>query len=155
MKNALALILLLALCFAVAGLGGYWTSSSVGDWYQTLRRPSWTPPDWLFGPVWTLLYAMMAVAAWLIWLRRAETGSTTALTLFAIQLALNLAWSGLFFALKNPAAGFADIILLWLAILATMIAFWRLSTPAGLLLLPYLLWVSYATALNFALWRMN
>lgn len=155
MKNALALILLLALCFGVAGLGGYWTSSTVGTWYQTLRKPSWTPPGWIFGPVWTLLYAMMAVAAWLIWLRRSESGTTLALTLFAIQLAFNLAWSGLFFALKSPAAGLADILLLWLAILATLLAFWRISTPAGLLLLPYLLWVSFATALNFALWRMN
>ena len=155
MKDALVLVAFLLLCFGVAALGGYWTSVSVGDWYLTLRKPSWNPPGWVFGPVWTVLYAMMAVAAWIVWRHRGENGVTMALILFGIQLALNLAWSGLFFGLRNPLAGFIDIVALWLAIIATMIAFRRISTAAGVMLVPYLLWVSYAATLNLALWLLN
>lgn len=155
MKDALVLVAFLLLCFGVAGLGGYWTSASVGDWYLTLRKPSWNPPSWVFGPVWTILYAMMAVAVWIVWRHRGESGTHIALALFSVQLALNLAWSGLFFGLRNPLAGFIDIVALWLAIIATMIAFWRISTMAGVMFVPYLLWVSFAAALNLALWLMN
>jgi translocator protein len=154
--NSLAiLVLLLAVCFGVAGAGAIVTGSSVRDWYPMLRKPSWNPPSWLFGPVWTILYAMMAIAAWLVWRRREVLSVNSALGLFAFQLVLNAAWSPLFFGLRNPIAGLSDIVPLWAAILVTMMSFWKISPAAGALMVPYWLWVSFATALNFAIWRMN
>jgi translocator protein len=148
----LVLILLIVLCFAVAGLGGLTTTPSIPGWYAGLAKPSWTPPGWLFGPVWSALYLGMAVAAWLVW-RRGE--ALMPLALFAVQLAFNAAWSWLFFGLHNPGLGFLDIVLLWAAIVATLIVFWRRSLVAGLLFVPYLAWVSFAAVLNFAVWRLN
>jgi benzodiazapine receptor len=154
-QNIPALAASLALCFAVAGLGGYWTSLGLGPWYIALRKPPWTPPNRVFGPVWTVLYAAMAVAAWLVWRRRGLVGVGLPLALFALQLALNLAWTGLFFALRRPGLAFGEIGLLWAAILATQGAFGRVSRVAGLLLIPYLAWVTFAAALNLAIWRLN
>jgi translocator protein len=154
-SGRIALLICLAVCLSVAGIGGLVTSYSVGSWYASLLQPAWTPPAWVFSPVWTILYVMMAVAAWLVWLNRDLSLARTGIVLFAIQLALNLAWSILFFGLRNPLAGLVDIALLWLAILATLIVFARVSSPAGWLMMPYLAWVTYASALNFALWRMN
>lgn len=154
-KSALALVACLALCFAVAGLGGWWTASSVQAWYPQLRKPTWTPPNWLFGPVWTALYLMMAIAAWLIWRRRDRPGAKRAMILFGGQLALNLAWSGLFFGLKKPGFALADIAALWLAIGATIAAFHPIDKRASALLIPYLAWVSFAAALNYAIWSLN
>jgi benzodiazapine receptor len=154
-EEILVLVALLVLCFAVAGLGGYWTALGLGPWYQSLRKPSWTPPDRVFGPVWTALYAAMAIAAWLVWRRRGWSGGRVPLALFGLQLGLNLAWTGLFFALKSPGAAFGEILLLWSIILATLVAFGRVHRMAGTLMAPYLLWVTYAAALNGAIWRMN
>ena len=154
-RQALGLLGWLALCYGAAALGGLFTASSVQDWYPSLARPAWTPPSWLFGPVWTVLYGLMAVAAWLVWRGRGWGGARGPLGLFLLQLVLNVLWSLVFFGLRLPGAAFAEIVLLWLAILVTMIAFWRIRGLAGGLLLPYLLWVSFAAALNFALWRMN
>jgi tryptophan-rich sensory protein len=145
----------LAVCFGTAAVGGALTASGVRDWYPTLNKPWWTPPDWVFGPVWTALYLMMAVAAWLVWRRAGWPGGRTALVLFAVQLVLNAAWSGLFFALRDPGAAFAEVVVLWAAIAATLVAFGRVSRVAAGLLVPYLLWVTYATALNGAIWVMN
>lgn len=142
-------------CLAVAGLGGVFTSSSVRDWYPVLQKPSWNPPSWLFGPVWTTLYIMMAVAAWLVWRRRGSVHVKSALRLFVFQLILNALWSPLFFGLRSPLAGLLDIVPLWVAILATLLSFWKISPVAGVLLVPYWLWVSFATALNFAIWKLN
>ncbi|MBN1569513.1 MAG: tryptophan-rich sensory protein [Acidobacteria bacterium] len=151
----IVLALFIAVCLLVAGFGGFFTAGSVRQWYPQLDKPSWTPPSWIFGPVWTALYLMMAVAAWLVW-RKGELFSVgSALGLFIFQLVLNAAWSPLFFGLKNPLAGLLDIVPLWVAILATMLSFWRISPAAAILLLPYWLWVSFATALNFAIWKMN
>lgn len=147
------LILCIAVCMGVGILGSRWTTPALSPWYAGLAKPSWTPPNWLFGPVWTCLYLMMAVAAWFVW-RRAGLGSLPML-FFAVQLVLNLAWSGIFFRLRSPGAGFGDIVLLWLAILITMVGFWRSVPLAGTLLAPYFAWVSYAAALNFSIWRMN
>ena len=149
----------LAACFAAAWFGNQFTGPAIPTWYATLDKPSWTPPNWLFGPVWTLLYVSMAVAAWLVW-RARSTGRARLplrlpLGLFAAQLALNALWSYVFFGLRAPGPAFAEIVLLWLAILATALAFGRLSRAAGLLMIPYLLWVTYAAALNFQIWRMN
>lgn len=145
----------LAACFAIAALGGYWSSLGLGPWYDALRKPDWTPPNWIFGPVWTMLYLAMAVAAWLVWRRRGLVGAKGALALYAFQLALNLAWSGLFFALKRPGLAFGEVVVLWLGIAATLAAFWKVDRVAGLLLAPYLAWVTFASCLNFAVWRLN
>ena len=139
----------------MAGLGGYWTSLGLGPWYDGLRKPPWTPPNGVFGPVWTALYASMAVAAWLVWRRRGSHRVTIPLGLFGLQLALNLAWTGLFFALRRPGLAFGEILLLWSVILATWLVFGRFSRWAAALLAPYLAWVAYAAALNLALWRLN
>ena len=144
----------LLLCFAAAAAGGIATSNA-GSFYQQLVRPGWAPPGWLFGPVWSLLYTMMGVAAWMVWKRR-DTGKVRgALVLFVVQLAVNALWSWLFFAWQRGALAFAEIILLWALIVATVIAFWRVRPLAGALLLPYLAWVTFACALTYATWRLN
>jgi len=151
-RSLLVFGLFLATCFGAAYLGSVVTLPAISEWYSTLKKPSWTPPTWLFGPVWTALYLMMAVAGWLVW---RQAGWSRALAMFAIQLALNAAWSWLFFGLRRPGIAFAEIALLWSAILGTLVLFWRTSPPATGLLLPYLLWVSYAAVLNLAIWRLN
>lgn len=152
MRQVLVLAGFVALCLAVAALGGFATFQSVAEWYPTLNKPSWTPPSWLFGPVWTLLYIMMAVAAWLVW-RAGE--ARAAMILFGAQLLLNLAWSFLFFGARSPVLGLIDIVALWLAIAATIFAFAMRSRLAAFLMLPYLCWVSFATALNASIWMLN
>jgi benzodiazapine receptor len=142
----------LAVTFGVAAIGGVVTNGSVRSWYPMLTKPAWNPPGWVFGPVWTALYAMMAVAAWLTW---RQDGWGGALALFGVQLALNAAWSLLFFGLHRIDLALADIVLLWAAIVATTAAFWKVAPVAGWLFVPYLLWVTFATALNFALWKLN
>ena len=145
----------IAICFGAAGLGGAVTSTSVGNWYQSLVKPSCTPPDWLFGPVWTALYFMMAVAAWLVWRRRGWSVSRAPLALFALQLALNVGWSASFFGYRSPGFAFCEIVVLWVAIAATTISFLGRSTAAALLFVPYLAWTAFAAFLNLAIWRMN
>ena len=142
-------------CFTAAAIGGTATSRSVRDWYPTLTKPAWNPPAWLFGPVWTVLYIAMAVAAWLVWRKAGWGGARLALTLFIVQLTLNAAWSIIFFGLRNPGAAFVEVVVLWAAILGTLVLFWQVSVPAGMLFIPYLAWVSFATVLNFAIWRLN
>ncbi|MDP9799794.1 tryptophan-rich sensory protein [Catenuloplanes nepalensis] len=137
--------------FAAAAIGGLGVQGTAAE-YNSLAQPAWAPPSWLFGPVWTLLYAMIALSGWLAW-RRA--GWTTALTVYAVQLALNALWTPLFFGAGQYGLALAEIVLLWLAIAATIALFRRISTAAALLLAPYLLWVTYATALNAAIWSMN
>lgn len=152
-KRWRVLVGLLALCCAVAGIGGWVTATSVESWYPTLAKPGFTPPDRVFGPVWSVLYAMMAVAAWLAW--RRVGWRDRALGLFFAQLALNLAWSVLFFGLQLVGAALAEILLLLAGIAATTLAFWRIDRRAGLLLVPYLLWVGYASLLNGSIWLIN
>jgi translocator protein len=142
----------LAACFAAAAFGGFFMP---GDWYASLRKPSWNPPGWIFGPVWTALYSMMAVSAWLVWKRGGFIAQRRPLGFFIIQLILNAAWTPLFFGLHKPGWAFAEIVLLWLAIAATMLSFRREHRLAGWLLAPYLAWVTFAAVLNFTLWRMN
>ena len=154
-QQVVGLVVAILICFAASGIGGLATASQITGWYADLDKPTWTPPDWVFGPVWTLLYLMMAIAAWLVWRQDGFAGAKLPLFLFAIQLVLNTLWSVLFFGLQNPAAAAGEIVLLGAAILATMIAFWKRSKWAGLLLLPYLLWVSFAALLNVAIWRLN
>ena len=146
---------LIGACFAAAGVGSSLTTPALDNWYAALAKPAWTPPNWVFGPVWSSLYFTMAIAAWLVWRRRNNQGARLALALFVLQLALNVVWSGLFFALRNPQAAFIEIVVLWGAILLTLVTFWRISRLAGWLLTPYLSWVTFAVSLNFAIWRLN
>lgn len=144
----------LAVGFLAAGLGAI-ASVDAPTFYAQLQRPGWAPPGAVFGPVWTALYLLMAIAAWLVWRRAGFAGARLALTLFVIQLALNALWSWLFFAWHLGGPAFADILLLWLAIVATTLAFWRQHPAAGALLVPYLLWVTFAAGLNYSVWQMN
>lgn len=144
----------LAVSFAAGGIGAV-ASTSAGAFYGSLSRPSWAPPAWLFGPVWSVLYILMGVAAWLVWRTNGLSGAPTALRLFGIQLLANALWTWLFFVWHQGAISLAEIILLWLLIAATVIAFWRLHRLAALLLVPYLAWVSFASALTLSLWRLN
>lgn len=154
-RSIVALAVFLGLSFAASAIGGLFTFPAIPGWYQGLERPSWTPPDAVFGPVWTVLYIFMAVAAWLVWKRGGWTAQRGPLTLWGVQLVLNSLWSILFFGMRNPALGLMEIVILWLAIFATLIAFWKVSRLAGGLLIPYLAWVSYASALNYTILRLN
>ncbi len=151
-RTLAGLAVFVVICFAAAGAGSYFTATSVGTWYAELKKPAWNPPNWLFGPVWTFLYLTMAVAAWLVWMKG---GATSALALFAVQLALNVAWSGLFFGLRAPLPAFVGIVLLWDAIALTGYLFWRAVPAAGWLMAPYLAWVTFAGALNLSIWMLN
>lgn len=148
-KNTVALAGWVALCYAAALSGIVFMP---GEWYASLNKPSWNPPSWVFGPVWTTLYIAMGVSAWLVW--RAGN-ARLALSVFLIQLLLNALWTPVFFGLKQPGAAFTVIVAMWCAIAATIALFWRHSRVASALLVPYLAWVSFASALNFALWRLN
>lgn len=142
-------------CFAAAGIASLYTTPAIPNWYASLEKPAWTPPAWVFGPVWTLLYLAMAVAVWLVWRERGFTRAPLALTLFAVQLVLNALWSIVFFGWRRPGLALVEIHFLWAAIFATMLAFWRISQPAAWLIWPYLLWVTFAGFLNLAIWRLN
>ena len=152
LQSAFALVGWLALCFGAASLGAVFMP---GEWYAALQKPSWNPPGWIFGPVWSALYAMMAVAAWLVWRRGGFATQRRPLALFLGQLTLNAAWTPLFFGLHRPGIAFAEIILLWLAIAATLVVFRPVNRVAAWLLAPYLAWVGFAAVLNFTLWRLN
>lgn len=154
-ESILGLVVALTLTLGIGLAGGLATASSVTTWYPALAKPAWTPPDWLFGPVWIVLYTMMGIAAWLVWLRAEEGRASFPLLLYALQLLLNAGWSLLFFGFRSPGLALADIALLWLAIAATLCAFARIRGWAALLLAPYLAWVSFAAALNLAIWLMN
>jgi tryptophan-rich sensory protein len=154
-RQTLGLIISIAICYGTAGLGGLVTAPQVTDWYAKLAKPEWTPPDWVFGPVWTVLYLCMAVAVWLVWRQAGIAAAKVPLALFAAQLVLNGFWSVVFFGLQQPGIAALEIALLWAAILATVIAFWNRSMWASLLLVPYLGWVSFAVLLNWRIWRMN
>lgn len=153
-KAALGLAGWLVLSFAASAIGAV-ASIQAKTFYGQLSQPEWAPPPWVFGPVWTLLYALMGIAAWLVWRSGGFRAQRHALTLFLVQLAFNALWSWLFFAWRMGAVAFADILLLWLLIAATLVMFWRVRPLAGALLVPYLLWVSFAGALNLSLWQLN
>lgn len=154
-RDIAGLLAFLVICLAISVAGGAATASSVGTWYQTLQKPSFNPPNWLFAPVWTALYIMMAVAGWRVWRAHGLRGARAAMALFAVQLALNLAWSFLFFGYRMIGAALIEIILLLMAILVTTVLFWKRDRLAGMLFIPYAGWVAFATILNFALWRLN
>jgi tryptophan-rich sensory protein len=154
-KQWIALACAVAACFAAAGIASLYTTPAIPVWYAALRKPAWNPPAWVFGPVWTLLYLMMAVAVWLVWRERGFAGAGGALALFTLQLILNALWSIIFFGRRNPALALVEIFFLWAAIFATMLSFWRVSQPATWLMWPYLLWVTFAGFLNLNIWKLN
>ena len=139
---------------AASLLGQVATFPNLAPWYAHLAKPSFNPPNWIFGPVWTVLYILMALAVWRVLAGNARL-QRTALTLFFLQLALNAAWSWLFFGLHNPFLGLCDVLPQWLLVIATMLAFWRIDRLAGLCLLPLAFWVAFAALLNFEIWRLN
>ena len=152
--DAAGLPLWLVLSFAAAAVGGV-ASAGAPAFYARLDKPGWAPPAWLFGPAWTVLFVLMGVAAWLVWKEREHPGARRALVLFVVQLAFNALWSWLFFAWQRGGLALAEVVLLEVLIVMTMVAFWRVRPLAGALLVPYALWVAYATALTAAVWRMN
>ena len=154
-NGPLAALISIAAVAAVGVIGGLATASSVTTWYAGLNKPAFNPPNAVFGPVWTTLYLLMALAAWRIWRAARTSERRPALILYAVQLVLNLAWSLIFFGLRQPALALADIGLLLGAVVATAIAFWRIDRPAGLMMLPYAGWAAFAALLNFEIWRLN
>lgn len=154
-QDVLGFVVFLVLCLAVSGIGAAVTATSVGTWYQALQKPPFNPPDWVFAPVWTMLYVLMAIAGWRVWRRVRFKGGRKALTVFAVQLVLNLAWSVLFFGLQRIGFALLEIVILLLAIIANTILFWRIDRLAGALFVPYVLWVAFATVLNASLWLLN
>lgn len=153
-RTWLGLLAWLALCFVVAAVSSV-PSREAPVFYAQLSLPAWAPPAGLFGPVWTVLYAMMGIAAWMVWRARGWSGAGAPLGLFVAQLVVNGLWSWLFFGWRLGALAFADVVLMVLLVLATLVGFWRVRRAAGLLLVPYLAWISFATALTWAAWQRN
>ncbi len=151
-SSLLVLLGFIATCFLAALTGAAYRP---GDWYERLAKPSWRPPNRLFAPVWTVLYFLIAVSGWLVWREAGFAGAALPLAIYALQLVLNAAWTPLFFGLHRPDLGFLDIVLVWLSVAATIALFYPIHASAALLLLPYLAWVTFAAALNFAVWRLN
>ncbi len=155
MNRWVALLGFLVLCFVVAGVAGWLTRPEIGGWYAAIRKPAWNPPNWIFGPVWTTLYGLMAVAGWLVWQAHSGPQRSRVLWLFVIQLALNFLWTPLFFLLHRPGWAAVEITILWLAIGAFTLSAWELSRTASLLFVPYWAWVSFAAVLNLTIWNLN
>jgi len=142
-------------CFAAGWTGSMFTRKSVQTWYPQLQRPSWNPPNWIFGPVWGFLYLMMAVSSWLVWRQAGWHGARLALHMFRIQLLLDVAWSAVFFGMRAIGAAYGEILLLWTIAIATAVAFYSVSLLAAWLLIPYIAWIGFASYLNFRIWQMN
>ena len=153
-RQILGLVGWLVVSFAASAVGAA-ASIQARSFYSQLAQPAWAPPAWLFGPVWTVLYAMMAIAAWLVWRSGGFRANRIALSFFLVQLVLNAFWSWLFFAWQRGALAFTDIVLLWVFIVVTLVSFWRVRPLSGVLLIPYLLWVSFASVLNYSVWQLN
>jgi tryptophan-rich sensory protein len=154
-RDTAGFVAFLGICLAVSALGAAVTATSVGSWYPTLAKPAFNPPDWIFAPVWTALFFMMAIAGWRVWRRDGLRKARWALTLFGLQLALNLGWSVVFFGLRSIGAALTEIAVLLLAVVATAAVFWQRDRVAGMLFIPYAAWVAFALVLNAALWRLN
>lgn len=149
------LVVCLVICLGAGGLGAMATTPQIDGWYRTITKPAGNPPNQVFGPVWSTLFVMIAIAAWLVWKPAGFKDARVPLSLFGVQLVLNVGWSWIFFGLHQPGWAFVEIVILWMAILMTTIASARRSKAAGWLLVPYLAWVSFAGVLNFSIWRLN
>ncbi len=154
-KKIGAFFLSLLIPLAVGGISGFFTVSAIPGWYQTIQKPTWNPPNWVFGPVWTTLYVLMGIAMYLVWTRPCTPERQGALYLNAIQLVLNFFWSLIFFNLHAIGTALIEIGVLWVLIVWTMFAYDKVYKPAAWLLLPYIVWVTFATILNFTIWRLN
>lgn len=150
-----SLFVFIIICLSVEILASYWTNQTVSTWYPELKKPAWNPPGWLFGPVWTILYVMIAISGWLIYKAAPSRKRSIALTVYAGQLVLNFIWSFFFFSLRSPTLGLIDIIFLSLLIILTIINAWPVRQLAAILLIPYLIWVMYAATLNAGIWFLN
>ena len=148
----LALVIAIVITFSFSAVGAQF---SPGEWYRTLEKPAFNPPNWIFGPVWTVLYTAMAIAAWMVWCKRDRVTVKPALAAYGVQLVFNAAWSWLFFGRHEIGWALMEIVLLWLAILANVLLFWRIRRAAAMLLVPYLFWVSFAALLNVRFWQLN
>ena len=156
MNNTLLLAICIIACLVIGFLGSFFTVTGPDSWYASIKKPSFNPPNWIFGPVWTLLYILMGISLFLILKQGLATPMVkTAVLIFGAQLVLNLLWSGLFFGLQSPLFAAMEIVLLWVFILLTILYFYPLSKPAAFLLVPYILWVSFATVLNFSIMILN
>lgn len=156
MNNFLCLFISVLIPLVVGGVSGFFTATGVDGWYSSINKPSWNPPNWIFGPVWTTLYVMMGVALYIVWKSAASaTARRNAFILFGMQLLLNFFWSVVFFRLQSPGWALIEIIFLWIAILATIFSFATINKVAAWLLVPYISWVSFAMILNFTIWRLN
>jgi len=149
------LIVSIFVCQCAGFIGSIFTTPSIPTWYATLTKPSFTPPNSIFAPVWTILFLLMGISAFLVWRRSLDKHVKIALSIFMFQLIFNILWSVAFFGLRSPLAGLVIISILWIAILLTILNFYKISKVAGLLLIPYILWVSFASVLNFTIWRLN
>lgn len=154
-KTVLIAVACIATPLLIGGISGIFTIDGVNGWYTTLQKPSFNPPNWLFGPVWTLLYALMGVALFLVINATATQPKTTAIALFAVQIVFNFFWSIIFFKWQSPCYALVEIAMLWICILLTMLSFWNIHKTAALLLVPYLAWVSFAAVLNGSIWWLN
>ncbi|MBW2996610.1 tryptophan-rich sensory protein [Candidatus Woesearchaeota archaeon] len=154
MRKIWKLLISILIPFIASAIGSLFTASSVSTWYADLVKPSFNPPGWIFGPVWTLLYLLMGIALYLVWVEKAKD-KETAYWLFGVQLFFNALWSVLFFGLRNPLLAFIEIIILWISILITIIYFCRINKASAYLMIPYILWVSFAAVLNFSLMILN
>ncbi len=152
--DIIRLIVSIIACEAIGLVGAVFTFRAIPTWYAGLAKPGFTPPNWVFGPAWGTLYLLMAVSAFLVW-RNSGKLAVGALAIFLVQLLLNLSWSIVFFGMRSPGGGVIVIVALWLAILATIVSFYRISVPAAWLLVPYILWVTFAAALNISVWLLN
>ena len=154
-KLSVGLIVSILFCFAAGAIGGMATASSVDDWYSEVIKPPWNPPNWIFGPVWSILYLMMGVSAWLIWKESQFKKANLELGWFAFHLVLNVLWSVIFFGLQSPGWAAIEIVLLWISIAVSILLFFRRSKLAAIMLVPYLAWVTFAMFLNYSIWYLN
>lgn len=154
MKNFIKLLISIIVCQVAGVIGAIFTTPAISGWYKSLQKPFFNPPNWIFSPVWIFLFLLMGISLYLVW-DRGVRENKKAIIIFGVQLVLNIFWSIIFFGLKSPGFAFLEIIILWLAILTTIISFYKVSKTAGLLLIPYILWVSFALILNFFLWQLN
>jgi tryptophan-rich sensory protein len=155
-NNILKLVASVIICLFAGFIGSIFTTPSIPTWYATLTRPSFNPPDWIFAPVWTTLFVLMGISLYLVWNKGLQDKKVKiSLFIFGVQLVLNVLWSFLFFGLHSPFYAFLEIITLWAAIVLTIVNFFKVSKTAGLLLIPYIFWVSFAAILNFSIWKLN
>ncbi|MEA2020393.1 MAG: TspO/MBR family protein [Patescibacteria group bacterium] len=155
MSNIIKFFTSLLITLSAGGIGSIFTTPAIPTWYETLKKPKFNPPGWVFGPAWTILYILISISFHLIWSTVGFEKNKKVLVIFVIQLVLNALWSIIFFGLQNPALAFIEIVILWVAILLTLLNFYKLDRTAGLLLVPYLLWVTFAALLNFSIWQLN